>query len=200
MADPCASEEFLRPARGFEMVKDDLDVAEYTDFQIRMTAQLQVALDAYLEAWLAVTIDAVNAYEQGKGTSPAAVWEPPRWAGQETVNLGPEIDDINVPALHDLVSSGVTTVRALAAAARRTPQHVRWTLRRHPVPSDLPIFPVDWSSHLREVPWQSYLPVKRMTRRTGYDAHQDVTLLVPSGWHDAHVHRGARGARYIDWH
>lgn len=29
MADPCASKVFLRPARGFEMVKDDLDVAAY---------------------------------------------------------------------------------------------------------------------------------------------------------------------------
>lgn len=182
------------------IVADGRDAAEYTDFQIRMTAQLQVALDAYLEAWLAVTIDAVSAYDQGKGTSPAAVWEPPRWAGRETVNLGPEIDDINVPALHDLVSSGVTTVRALAAAACRTPQHVRWALRRHPVPSDQPIVPIDWSSHLREVPWQSYLPVQRMRQRTGYDTYQDVTVLVPYGWRGARVYRGARGNHLIDWY
>lgn len=181
------------------VVANGRDAAEYTDFQIRMTAQLQVALDAYLEAWLAITIDAVNTYDQGKGTSPAAVWEPPRWAGREAVSLGPEIDDIDVPALHNLVASGVTTVRALAAAARRTPQHVRWALRRHPVPSDQPIFPIDWSPHLREIPWQPYLPVKRTTQRDGNDTDQNVTVLVPYGWHGARVYRGARGNHLIDW-
>ncbi|WP_176491554.1 TniQ family protein [Curtobacterium sp. 'Ferrero'] len=178
------------------VVANGRDAAEYTDFQIRMTAQLQIALDAYLEAWLTSTIDAVSAYDRGKGTSPVAVWEPPRWAGREAVHLGPEIDDIEVPALHDLVASGVTTVRALAAATRRTPQHVRWALRRHPVPSDQPIFPIDWSAHLRQIPWQPYLPV---THRNGNDADQDVTVLLPYGWHGARVYRGAGGSHLIDW-
>ncbi|WIJ45319.1 hypothetical protein [Curtobacterium citreum] len=142
----------------------------------------------------------MNAYDQGNGTSSAAVWEPQRWAGREGVNLGPEIDDIDVSVLHDHVTSGVTTVRALAAAVHRTPQHVRWALRRHPIPSDRPIFPIDWNPHLREVPWQPYLPVMRMTRRNENKTDQDVTVLVPYGWHGARVYRGALGNHLIDWH
>ncbi|TDN44404.1 TniQ protein [Curtobacterium flaccumfaciens] len=176
------------------------DAAEYTDFQIRMTAQLQLALDAYLEAWLGVTIDAVNAYDRGKGTCPTAVWEPPRWAGPEVVHLGPELDDIDVPALHELVGSGVTTVRALAAVVQRTPQHVRWALRKHPVPSDQPVFPIDWSLHLREVPWWPYLPIMRTPQRAECGFGQDVTLLVPFGWHGARVRSGVRGNQFVDWH
>ncbi|WIB42686.1 TniQ family protein [Curtobacterium sp. MCLR17_058] len=176
------------------------DAAEYTDFQIRMTAQLQLALDAYLEAWLGVTIDAVNAYDRGKGTCPTAVWEPPRWAGPEVVHLGPELDDIDVPALHELVGSGVTTVRALAAVVQRTPQHVRWALRKHPVPSDQPVLPIDWSLHLREVPWWPYLPIMRTPQRAECGFGRDVTLLVPYGWHGARVRSGVRGNQFVDWH
>jgi hypothetical protein len=182
------------------VVANGRDAAEYTEFQIRMTAELQLALDAYLEAWLAVTIDAVNAYDRGKGTCPAAVWEPPRWAGREALHLGPEIDDLDVPALHELVGSGVTTVRALAAAVHRTPQHVRWALRRHPVPSNQPVSPIDWSPHLREVSWRPYLPVKWMTQRAENDVDHEVTVLVPFGWHGAHVRSGVRGNEYVDWH
>jgi len=182
------------------VVANGRDAAEHTEFQIRMTAQLQLALDAYLEAWLAVTIDAVNAYDRGNGTCPAAVWEPPRWAGREAMHLGPEIDDLDVPALHELVGSGVTTVRALAAAVHRTPQHVRWALRRHPVPSDQPVFPIDWSAHLREVPWWPYLPATRITQRKGHETEEDMTVLVPYGWQGAYVYRSVRRNYLIDWH
>ncbi|SDQ14168.1 hypothetical protein SAMN02800687_0530 [Curtobacterium sp. UNCCL20] len=115
------------------------------------------------------------------------------------MHLGPEIDDLDVPALHELVGSGVTTVRALAAAVHRTPQHVRWALRRHPVPSDQPVSPIDWSSHLREVSWRPYLPVKWLTQRVENDVEQEVTVLVPFGWHGARVRSGVRGNQYVDW-
>lgn len=39
-----------------------------------------------------------------------------------------------------------------------------------------------------------------MAQQAGKDADQEVTVLVPYGWHGAHVCSGARGNQYVDWH
>ena len=67
------------------------------------------------------------------------------------------------------------------------------------VTGEVPIFPIDWAPQLLEVPWRPFLPVMRTTQRNRSDDDQDMTVLVPYGWHDARVYPGVRGNHLVDW-
>lgn len=130
------------------------DVAEYTAFLMTMTAELKVAIDEYLAAWLRWTDDrAAPSLPTSANGRVVVAHEPPRFT-HPGAKLAPELDDIDLPTLHELIGNGTTALGQLAAAVNRTPRHVRWAITAHPAPSGQLVCPIDWDSELRSLPPQ----------------------------------------------
>ena len=129
------------------------EVAEYSKFLTTMTAGLLQAIDAYLKEWLARRGDWVTL--RGVRSTPSAMgapvtWQPPRWHYPEA-GLAPELDDINIDVLHDMVGAGRLSLTALARNVHRTPRHVRWALMAWPLPSSQPHETIRWETRIRPV-------------------------------------------------
>jgi hypothetical protein len=126
------------------------DTANYTRFLTTMSAELQAAIDDYLTAWLPKHrmvgtfpgVGHVRAFEDEP-----VVWTPPRWRPPESA-LAPELDDIDLPQLHDRVRAGEYALTHLAIDLQRSPRHVRWALAAHPVPSGQQRTRIDWDSRI----------------------------------------------------
>lgn len=128
------------------------DAGEYTEFVVTMSAELKIAIDQYLIAWLGRFEHlSILGYPRPETTEIVVAHEPPRFA-HPGAHLAPELDDIDLPALHDLVSHGTIRLGALAAAVNRTPRHVRWALAAHPTPSGRLVSEIDWEREMSQMP------------------------------------------------
>lgn len=145
------------------------DVADYTEFMLTMTAELKVAIDGYLVGWLqrfesqvAPGRDHWAPPESAKGQIVVA-YEPPRFR-HAGARLAPELDDIDLPTLHDLIGNGVVGLGVLSEAVDRAPRHVRWAIAAHPVPSGRLISYIDWTNALADLPDRSRVWPARESR------------------------------------
>lgn len=128
------------------------DAGEYTEFVVTMSAELKVAIDQYLIAWLG-RFERFSTLGYSRPTTAGIVvaHEPPRFT-HPGAHLAPELDDIDLPALHDLVSKGTIRLGALASAVNRTTRHVRWALAAHPTPSGRLVSEIDWEREMSRLP------------------------------------------------
>lgn len=127
------------------------DAADYTEFIVTMTAELKTAIDMYLIGWLD-RFEYLSALGERPPAAPKVVaHEPPRFV-HPNAHLAPELDDIDVPGLHELVGNGVIRLGALGVALDRTPRHVRWAIAAHPVPTGRPVNPIDWRAEMSNLP------------------------------------------------
>lgn len=158
------------------------DVAEYTTFLLTMSAELKVAIDEYLVAWLTRFEDVSFLGMEGFGLPRTAkgqiivAYEPPRFK-HPGAQLAPELDDIDLPTLHELIGNGVVGLGHLSDAVDRAPRHVRWAIAAHPVPSGRLISAVDWTTELASLPDrpQTWLPRK-------YWPEPEPVVFDFSGW------------------
>lgn len=149
------------PARlGFDSSIAD-DVAAYTQFIVTMSAELKVAIDQYLVGWLHRFERLRPGYPGHDALVPTVEWTPPRIRG--TTCLAPELNDIDLPKLHDLLASGIVTLGQLSRGVQRTPRHVRWAIAAHPLPSGNLITPIDWIRELATLPDYAINHVVRST-------------------------------------
>lgn len=158
----CAPRDLPEPLR---FRADTPDVAEFTTFLLTMSAELKVAIDEYLVGWLArfekVSLFGMEDFGLPRTANGEIVvaYEPPRFK-HRGAQLAPELDDIDLPKLHELIGNGMVGLGHLAEAVDRTPRHVRWAISAHPVPSGRLISSVDWKSELAGLPdrVQSWMP------------------------------------------
>lgn len=111
------------------------DAARYTDFRMRMTAELQGALDRYGQAFL-------NAHR---------IWEPVTAAPEVTAHLdwpGSEILDLNIERLHSMLHDGIRTQRVLAQALGVTTRQVTRAIDACPPVTGDPVDAVAWEQLL----------------------------------------------------
>jgi hypothetical protein len=152
------------------------EAAEYSRFLTTMTTEFLRAIDNYLAAWLARRGDWAKL--PGNHSTPSAMgapvaWQPRRWHYSEA-ELGPELDDINIDLVHEMVNAGRYSLTDLGRQVDRTPRHVRWALMAWPVPSSTPKVQLDWDTRIgpvlatEDMTWQatgprfdSYLPAAR---------------------------------------
>ncbi len=128
------------------------DAGEYTEFVVTMSAELKIAIDQYLTAWLGrFERFSTLGYPRPETAEIVVAHEPPRFTSPGA-HLAPELDDIDLPALHDLVSHGTIRLGALASAVNRTPRHVRWALAAHPTPSGRLVSEIDWEREMSQLP------------------------------------------------
>lgn len=126
------------------------DVAAYTQFVLTMSAELKVAFDQYLAGWLLRFERQVPGYSILDAPVPTVEWTPPRV--RRAACLAPELDDIDLPKLHDLLAEGITALGQLARSVHRTMRHVRWAIAAHPLPSGKLVAPIDWVRELAVLP------------------------------------------------
>ncbi|GAA4265987.1 hypothetical protein GCM10022256_15990 [Frondihabitans peucedani] len=107
-------------------------VSVYNEFVLKMSAQLQHAIDDYLIAFL-VAADRPE----------PVTWAPPRWRPDDSP-LAPELDDVNLAVLHRMVTRGDVTLKRLSEAASRTENHVEWALATWPRDTGADIECFDW--------------------------------------------------------
>lgn len=117
-----------------------------------MTAELKTALDSYLTAWITrfEPPTAPRSAENVRATVTVS-WSPERFVHTNAA-LGPELDDIDIVRIHDMLDSGTHALWTLADAVERTPRHVRWAISAHPLPSGALITPIDWLPELLRLP------------------------------------------------
>lgn len=127
------------------------DAAEYTNFTLTMSAELKIAIDAYLIGWLALFKSNVTDLPFSARGQIVVAHEPPRFT-HPGAKLAPELDDIDLPLLHELVGNGEHRLGVLADAVDRTQRHVRWAIAAHPVPSGRLIRPIDWIDEMGRLP------------------------------------------------
>lgn len=140
----------LPPSIRFNSAVPD-DVAAFTQFILTMSAELKVAIDEYLVGWLNRFERLASGYSHHNTAAPIVAWHPPRIQRYESC-LSPELDDIDLPRLHELLANGLTTLGRLAHSVHRTPRHVRWAIAAHPLPSGSLITPIDWARELASLP------------------------------------------------
>ena len=152
-------------------------VAEYTEFILTMSAELKAAIDEYLISWLRRFEDhsEYGLPRSAKGRT-VVTHEPPRFkhAGAQ---LAPELDDIDLPVLHELIGNGVVGLGRLAEAVDRAPRHVRWAIAAHPVPSGRIIRPISWAAELAKLPDQPQIWVP-----SEYWPRPDASWMVKLGF------------------
>ncbi|MFT4213360.1 MAG: TniQ family protein [Microbacterium sp.] len=131
------------------------DAGEYTEFVVTMSAELKIAIDQYLIAWIGRFEHlSTSGYPRLAGARIVVAHEPPRFR-HPGARLAPELDDIDLPALHELIDRGTVRLGVLAEAVGRTPRHVRWALAAHPVPSGRLVSEIDWERELAQLPDRS---------------------------------------------
>jgi hypothetical protein len=118
------------------------DAANYTEFLLRMTAELKTAIDAYLGSWLAFTTPSDQSIPP-----PVVTWSPTRFAHPEA-SLGSELADIDVKLLHELLTTKAPSLTALAAELNRPVRHVRWAIAEFPPSTGTPPTKIDWRDDL----------------------------------------------------
>ena len=109
------------------------DVTDYTAFLTAMTSELQAGIDAYLRAFL-----------DAHGFTGPIRWAPSRWATEGT-SLSPELSDIDLPALHERLLDGETSLLRLSSDLNRTPRHIRWAIDEFPPSRGHIVSTPDWS-------------------------------------------------------
>lgn len=128
------------------------DVPEYTDFIVTMTAEMKIAIDDYLTAWLQkYEHHSTRGMPRPAGARIVVADEPTRFrfAGAQ---LAPELDDIDLPIIHELLADGEVRLGVLAEAVDRTPRHVRWAIAAHPLPSGRLVSKIDWAAEFAKLP------------------------------------------------
>ena len=166
--------------KGLAFRPDRPDTADYSHFLTTMTAECQIAIDAYLDGWLArfeIPPERRDGVEQPP--RPPVTWTPRRFK-HAGADLGPELDDINLPRLHELVGNGETSLSILSHDLGRSQRHVRWALMVHPVPSNRLITPIDWVSRLQALP--DSLPVYSAEAVRAEAAEEQRQLSETAAW------------------
>ena len=113
------------------------DAADFTAFSLQISRTLQLAMDAYLRAFL----DACSLLPRilgplGTGSTrqlsmEPVTWSPPRGVVPVGPNLGRELDDINLPHAHQLLEEGHRLSR-VSQLLHRPAWHVQLALDAQP--------------------------------------------------------------------
>lgn len=120
------------------------DAANYTDFLLRMTAELKAAIDAYLSSWLTVT---APPHPSMPPNSPVVAWSPVRFA-HPGASLGYELGDIDINLLHDRNGAKTPVLATLASKQGRPLRHVRWAITEFPPSTGEPLAAIKWDDLL----------------------------------------------------
>lgn len=136
---------------GREATKSRQDAAEYTDFGLRLSRTLLVAMDNYIGAFLR-TSSALPSMLGPFGTDSKAqladepiTWSPPRRVSLDHTVIGRELQDIDIPELHALLDGG-GALTVLSAHLRRPAWHIQLALEQWPGGSQVDPGVVDWSA------------------------------------------------------
>lgn len=128
------------------------DVDDYTQFILTMSAEFKAALDEYLKSWLhrfePLSKEGVPQVDRPEIH---VTYDPPRFT-HSRAQLAPELDDIDLAALHEMVGNGVRSLRKLADAVGRSVRHVRWAIAEHPVSHGQLIQAVNWDLEMAKLP------------------------------------------------
>lgn len=114
------------------------DAAQETTFLLRLTEELQKAMDAYARAFF---IDEecellwTFGYSPTRLTTEPLVWAPERSDLARSLAVGPELGDIDTSELHALLASGDRTLTELSSELGRTVAHVKLAIDAWPPPA-----------------------------------------------------------------
>lgn len=127
------------------------DAAEYSHFLTTMTAETQTAIDQYLCGWLHRFEPRPDPLVLAEPLHVPIVWAPARFVHRGAA-LGPELDDIDMGRLHEMVGNGETSISRLSETVARSQRHVRWALSENPVPTGGLVATFDWTGRLANLP------------------------------------------------
>jgi hypothetical protein len=80
------------------------------------------------------------------------------------VQLAPELDDIDIDLVHEMVNVGRYSLTDLSRQVDRTPRHVRWAIMAWPLPSPASRDPINWETRIgpvlttRDMTWRAVTP------------------------------------------
>lgn len=122
------------------------DAADLTSFGIRLTAELGDGIDAYLAGLLHLLASSDAQAARSAQAPEPIVWAPQRLSTDPVV--GPEIDDIDHDTIHAMLSEGTHSLRSIARAVDRTPEHVRLAIDANPPSSGRVTAHIAWCDEL----------------------------------------------------
>jgi hypothetical protein len=113
------------------------DAAQETAFLLRLTEDLQKAMDAYARAFF-LDEECELLWEYGYSptrlTTEPLVWSPERSDLARRLAVGPELGDIDTSQLHALLADGDRTLTELSSELGRTIAHVKLAIDAWPPP------------------------------------------------------------------
>ncbi|WP_326495973.1 TniQ family protein [Curtobacterium sp. 260] len=113
------------------------DAAQETAFLLRLTDDLQKAMDAYTRAFLVdeeCELLWTYGYSPTRLTTEPLVWSPERSDLARRLAVGPELGDIDTSQLHALMADGDCTLTELSSELGRTVAHVKLAIDAWPPP------------------------------------------------------------------
>lgn len=111
------------------------DAAQETAFLLRLTEDLQSAMDAYARVFFAeqeCDLLWTYGYSPTRLTTEPLVWSPDRSALAKTFAVGRELGDIDRVQLHALLADGECTLTELSSELGRTVAHVKLAIDAWP--------------------------------------------------------------------
>ncbi|MFJ7288638.1 TniQ family protein [Curtobacterium sp. NPDC098951] len=113
------------------------DAAQETAFLLRLTEDLQKAMDAYAQTFFAeqeCDLLMTYGYSPTRLTTEPLVWSPERSDLARSLAVGRELNDIDKGQLHTLLADAGRTLTELSTQLRRTVAHVKLAIDAWPPP------------------------------------------------------------------